>query len=114
MEMKVFSETVPIVRVKGEIDCYVAPKLESLLEKVIDLPKKKNLIFDFSELNYIDSSGIEVLFSSCHKLAKRGGRTGIVVTDKNVLRILELVGILSRKDLFVVDDTIAKVEEGLA
>jgi anti-anti-sigma factor len=97
MEMRVQSEdNVPILDIEGEIDHFVAPKLQRQIDELID-QGTKNLILDFSEVNYLDSGGIGVLFSAMKQLVPRSGHMGIVCQDPNVIRILELVGLFDER-----------------
>ena len=97
MELKVeVEEKIPILDISGEIDHFVAPKLQRQIDELIDAGNDK-LVFDFSAVNYLDSGGIGVLFNAMQQLVARRGRIGIVCADPNVVRILELVGLFDKK-----------------
>ena len=97
MELSVkVEETVPVLDISGEIDHFVAPKLQRQIDDLIDAGKDK-LVFDFTSVNYLDSGGIGVLFNAMQQLLPRQGRIGIVCSDPNVVRILELVGLFDKR-----------------
>lgn len=97
MEMRVQADdNVPILDIAGEIDHFVAPKLQRQIDDLID-KGGNTLILDFSDVNYLDSGGIGVLFSAMKQLVPRSGHMGIVCQDPNVIRILELVGLFDKR-----------------
>ncbi len=97
MELKVQEESaIPVLDIEGEIDHFVAPKLQREIDQLIDAGST-GMILDFTQVNYLDSGGIGVLFSAMKQLVPRGGRIGIVCTDPNVVRILELVGLFDER-----------------
>lgn len=97
MEMSVqVDDVVPIVDIEGEIDHFVAPRLQRQIDDLIE-NGTKSLVLDFTEVNYLDSGGIGVLFSAMKQLVPRSGYMGIVCKDQNVIRILELVGLFDER-----------------
>ncbi len=97
MELRVeVEEKIPVLDIAGEIDHFVAPKLQRQIDELIDAGNDK-LVFDFTAVNYLDSGGIGVLFNAMQQLVARQGRIGIVCSDPNVVRILELVGLFDKK-----------------
>lgn len=61
------------------------------------------LLLDLTEVNYIDSGGLSVLFSALKRL-REDGWLGLVGPNANVQRLLELVGLLADPNLRVFDD----------
>lgn len=97
MEMRVQTDDqIPIVNIEGEIDHFVAPRLQRQIDDLID-GGTKSLVLDFTSVNYLDSGGIGVLFSAMKQLVPRDGHMGIVCQDQNVIRILELVGLFDER-----------------
>ncbi len=91
MKIEVTKEIVPVIKITGEIDYYRAPELESTIDDLI-LDGNRNLLFDFSKADYIDSGGIEVLIGTLRKITKVG-RLNFVSSNDDVIRLLELVGV---------------------
>lgn len=93
MEVKVSLEkNFPILDVSGEIDHFVAPELQKQIDALVKAGHEQ-LILDLLKVHYLDSGGIGILFGAMHKLAAKKGNMAIVLKDKNVIRILELVGL---------------------
>jgi stage II sporulation protein AA (anti-sigma F factor antagonist) len=115
MEMRVeLKDGVHVLHIAGEIDHFVAPKLQRQIDELIDADQN-HLVFDFSEVNYLDSGGIGVLFNAMQQLMPRKGLIAIVSQDENVVRILELVGLFDKRtnvSLFSDSDVAVKTLEG--
>jgi len=93
MEVKVdLEKKVPVLDISGEIDHFVAPELQKHIDSLVKAGHER-LVLDLLKVNYLDSGGIGILFSAMHKLAAKNGNMAVVLKDKNVIRILELVGL---------------------
>jgi anti-anti-sigma factor len=112
LEVQVMPGRIPVIDVNGEIDHYVVPELESKILAFIN-EGHASIILDFSDVSYIDSAGVALIILSIQKSSPLGGRVALVVTNKNVLRILEIVGITKLVESFSlfssVDDALAEM-----
>lgn len=88
-------EKVPEIRVEGEIDHYVAPSLEKDILSLIESSPNKSLILNMTEVGYLDSAAIGVLFASVSQMknVSPGKLIILVCPNENVKKILNLVGI---------------------
>lgn len=89
----------PVVKAHGEVDMATAPELtEAVTEVLQGFPRR--LVFDLTEVTFLDSSGIKVLL-----YARRGlpERCPVVLRRPQpaVLRVLEITGV---GDLFLIED----------
>lgn len=97
MEMSVGQKNkIPVLEISGEIDHFVAPKLQRQIDDIID-KGAQHLIFDFTNVHYLDSGGIGVLFNAMQQLVPRRGQIVIVCDEENLIRILELVGLFDTR-----------------
>ena len=79
-----------VAHVAGEVDLSNA---ESITERLVDaVPNTaRSLVLDMSETDYIDSSGVRMIFELAHRLRNRGQDLGLVVPDEaNIKRVLLL------------------------
>lgn len=83
------NEDTLTLTVKGRLDTITAPKLESELKNSIS--SVKELIFDFSELEYISSAGLRVLLSAQKLMNKQGSMLLKNVCD-DVMEIFQITG----------------------
>ncbi|MBQ9459561.1 MAG: STAS domain-containing protein [Oscillospiraceae bacterium] len=74
----------------GRIDTNSAPEFASELESVLD--GVMDLTLDFSELEYISSSGLRVLMIAIKEMQKRRGDIRIVNASESIFDILETTG----------------------
>lgn len=82
-----------IVALSGELDHHSATEVKDMVEAIIKNRGVQNLIFDFSELTFMDSSGIGVVVGRYKLIAAMGGNVAIVSCNKTVDRLLNMSGI---------------------
>ena len=82
---------VPIARVTGELDLSSAPETGEAIEAA--LPASAHaLVVDFSELGFMDSSGVSVLFRMARRLADHRQELHVVAPPGGaVARVPEVV-----------------------
>ena len=77
------------VAIKGRLDTTTAPQLEAELRS--DLDGIKDLVFDFTDLEYISSAGLRVLLST-QKTMNRQGTMVVRNVNADVMEVLEVTG----------------------
>jgi anti-sigma B factor antagonist len=82
-----------VVKLVGDIDLATAPIARDALSKDFDA-------IDFSELAFLDSTGVQVLVEACQGRAVRTSALGL---HGQALRILELTGL---SDMFVIEHAV--------
>lgn len=84
-------EEIVVASVAGELDVSVAPRLGDEIAAAVPTSARA-LVVDFSELGFIDSSGIAMLFSLVRRLSSRRQQLSVVAPGgEPVARVLELV-----------------------
>jgi len=96
-----------ILKVSGEIDLHASPDLREALHLCIE-EKKPIVLVDFSEVDYIDSSGLATLIEYARESTPTGGKFGLFGLQKKVRAIFDLVRL---NELFVIEAT---ADEALA
>jgi anti-anti-sigma factor len=82
---------VVVAQVAGELDLASAPRTGETIEAAVP-SSARGLVIDFSELNFIDSSGIAMLFNLARKLGGRRQQLRVVtVPGEPVSRVLDIV-----------------------
>jgi anti-anti-sigma factor len=82
---------VVVAQVAGELDLASAPRTGDKIEAAVP-SSARGLVIDFSQLEFIDSSGIAMLFNLARKLGGRRQQLRVVtVPGEPVSRVLDIV-----------------------
>lgn len=101
-----------VVRLSGDLDISVVPVLREKLGGVLQ-GGCANLVLDFSEVTYADSSALGLLVWLDHRLNPGGGRLVLVGANADVGRILELSGLASVARTVSMSANLSAALEGL-
>lgn len=77
------------VALEGRLDTTTAPELETSLQGDIDAVKE--LLFDFSQLEYISSAGLRVLLST-QKIMNKQGSMKVLNVSEPVMEVFDVTG----------------------
>ncbi|MGV8145717.1 MAG: anti-sigma F factor antagonist [Alkaliphilus sp.] len=94
--MKLFHEVKGnklIVTLSGELDHHVAKSIRAELDELILRKSTKNLIFDMSQLQFMDSSGIGVILGRYKNIMRKGGKVAVVNVSDRIERIFSMSGL---------------------
>ncbi len=94
MDLKLIGEKrTIIVNIKEDLDHHAATELRKAVDAKIKSSNAINVIFNFSKVDFMDSSGIGVIMGR-YKITKiLGGKVVIYGVKKQVRRIIEMSGI---------------------
>ncbi|WP_331721842.1 anti-sigma F factor antagonist [Alkalithermobacter thermoalcaliphilus] len=81
-----------IVELHGELDHHVAEEIREEIDAAINQNSIKNVIFNFKNINFMDSSGVGVVIGRYRIVSKLGGKVAITNLNPQVKRILDLSG----------------------
>ncbi|MGL5069201.1 MAG: anti-sigma F factor antagonist [Sarcina sp.] len=82
-----------VVQLSGELDHHSAQEVRVKVDDRLDRFDVKKLIFDFSEVSFMDSSGIGVIIGRYKKISIRDGIVAIASISGSIKRIFDLSGI---------------------
>jgi anti-sigma B factor antagonist len=82
-----------LVVLAGELDMATAPELAGVLSHLV-VKGPHDVTLDFSDLTFIDSSGIAVLVDAQHRLGEVGRQLSIRAPRRTALRVFEIAGLL--------------------
>jgi anti-sigma B factor antagonist len=83
-----------VVEVAGVLDVNAAPDLKETLETAIERGTS-SVVVDLDEVTFIDSTAIGVLLAARQRLGRSGRTLEIVCMERNVVRVLQIVGMES-------------------
>ena len=84
---------------KGELDHHGARGLIARLEREIEIHLPWKMVLDFSEVTFMDSSGIAVVVQTARALARCGGTLSVVNTPPQAKKVLTCAGIHRMVDI---------------
>ena len=94
MEVKLMGEKrALLVKLDGELDHHMAEKVRAEVDDKMRSTNAVNIIFDFSELLFMDSSGIGVIMGRYKKARTLGGKVIVYGVNAAVLRLMEMSGL---------------------
>lgn len=84
------TDNTTTIFLEGRLDKISSPAVEEELKK--EVGKKKNLIIDFKDLQYISSAGLRILIALQKELKDNGNTMNIINVNKDVFDILNVTG----------------------
>ena len=81
-----------VISLAGEVDLYTAPEFKQQLLDVISQGGKE-VIVDFSDTTFIDSTTLGVLVGGVKRLRTNDGQLSLVCSDRNITKIFEITGL---------------------
>ncbi len=86
-------EKTLIVALSGELDHHSAGNIRDVIEKSITKKEVRNLIFDFNNLTFMDSSGIGMIIGRYKLIRALGGQVFVVCTGERVKKMMTMSGL---------------------
>lgn len=75
-----------------ELDHHITTELREEIDYIIDNNQVKNIVFDFSTVRFMDSSGIGVIIGRYKKVCIDGGKVDIINANDRVKKVFNLSG----------------------
>lgn len=82
-----------IVYVTQELDHHAVTSLREQSDKLIDAGNVRHIIFDFQDVDFMDSSGIGLIMGRYKRVMFRGGSAAVSHVGEEVERIFRLSGL---------------------
>lgn len=77
----------------GEIDHHSAKSIREVIDTELNHGNVAELVLDFANVSFMDSSGLGVIFGRYNKLIARGGKMRFQNVPKRIERILRMAGV---------------------
>lgn len=79
----------------GELDMGTTTPLQEASKAAVAGGDYDTLVFDLTQLTFIDSTGLHLLTEVHREMAAKGGSTRVVCPNANLLKVFELTGLTS-------------------
>jgi stage II sporulation protein AA (anti-sigma F factor antagonist) len=83
------------INLKGEIDHHMAFIITDEIDHYMEKYRIKNVLFNFKDVSFMDSSGVGMLIGRYKKLQKTGGKIGVVYLTPKIKRIFDMSGLFN-------------------
>jgi len=87
--------TTLIISISGELDHHSAEHLRQKIDAEMVKATTRNVIFDFSKVSFMDSSGVGVIIGRYRNIQNLNGKMAVVNVDSRIGRIFEMSGLLN-------------------
>ncbi|MGL6105428.1 anti-sigma F factor antagonist [Romboutsia sp.] len=75
-----------------ELDHHISNEVREEIDNILISKAIKNIIFDFKNIIFMDSSGIGVIIGRYKKISSDGGKVSVVNVNARVKKIFDLSG----------------------
>ena len=82
---------ITILELSGRLDTKTSPDLETMVLEIID-NEQVRLLMDFSDLDYINSTGLRILVMAFQRLSRTGGQLAICGVKDYIFEIFDISG----------------------
>ena len=82
-----------IIHLHADLDHHYALQIREKADRLIEQEGIKNIIFDFTGVEFMDSSGIGMIMGRYKKVIFIGGKVGVMGVGKHVDRIFTYSGL---------------------
>lgn len=86
-------DNVLVIHLKADLDHHTALAVRETADTLLARSHAKHILFDFTGVDFMDSSGIGVIMGRYRQVIFQGGRVGVMGVGKNVERILNFSGL---------------------
>ncbi len=87
-------DNVLYLEITEEIDHHKAEKIRRVMDNEITRFMPRKIVFDFSNVSFMDSAGIGLLIGRYKLIKLLGGTAEIINANKIISKVLEMSGIL--------------------
>ncbi len=102
-----------IVSLTGELDHHSAAQIRKVIEQAVCENHTQHLIFDFSALSFMDSSGIGMVIGRYKLVKGLGGCVMLVCSDSRIKKLITLSGLSRLIPIYAtIEEALTKVQEG--
>lgn len=106
---EVAGQQLMVIKLSGEIDLQHSPKLRQVLQAKVSL-RTPALLLDFTEVKYIDSSGLATLVEYYKNSRPYSGKLALAGLSARVRSVFDLVRL---SDIFGIYPSVVAAEEAL-
>ena len=93
-----------ILKITEEIDHHSCEKIKKRADYEIQIHIPKKVIFDFDNVNFMDSSGIGMVIGRYKLISMFGGKTTMINVKPHIKKVFEMSGVLKLIPIDEIED----------
>jgi len=82
-----------LAKISGELDHHSAATMRTELDEKISGLNPHKLLLDFSDVSFMDSSGIGFIMGRYKLMKENGGAVEVINTPRNINKVLKISGL---------------------
>lgn len=86
-------DNVLVIHLKADLDHHTALTVRETADTLLARSRAKHILFDFTGVDFMDSSGIGVIMGRYRQVIFNGGRVGVMGVGETVDRIFTFSGL---------------------
>lgn len=94
LQTKIIEDSL-LVKIIGELDHHTSEDIRNQLDSLLDLTSIKNIVFDLSQMSFMDSSGVGMFMGRYKKIKARNGMPIMIAIQNSNRRLLEMSGLFN-------------------
>ncbi|MCS6985206.1 MAG: STAS domain-containing protein [Leptospiraceae bacterium] len=95
MEIQVVQKgDLVVLQPKGSLDMYSSLELKNRMDKIA-VGKNTEVFIDFSNINFVDSSGIGTLIKIAHQIQEAGGKVSLAGLKPTIEKVFKISGLIN-------------------
>lgn len=98
-----------VIHLREELDHHNALAIREKADRLIDRKNIKYIVFDFTDVGFMDSAGIGVIMGRYKKVIFIGGKTAVVNVNTTVDRIFRISGLYKIIDKYETVDAALRI-----
>lgn len=81
------------VWLSGELDHHMADRVREEIDGLMEDARVRRLVFDVSQLDFMDSSGIGLIIGRYKRLSRRGGSVAVASPGRRIDKLFQMSGV---------------------
>jgi len=90
----ILNEDTLTVKISGDLDHHITEKIRNAIDELVEKEEPQRLIFDLSNVSFMDSSGIGVIIGRYKKVISYGGNVFFVGINNCIDKLVQMSGLL--------------------
>ena len=90
-----------VIYISNDLDHHTVTLLRDYSDRLIEAGNIRHIVFDFTDVDFMDSSGIGLIMGRHKKVMFLGGKTAVTGVGKNIDRIFRMSGLYQIVEKYV-------------